>query len=254
MDSSKGQLAVKTELENCEVVIDQGLATFVEVGQALAKIRDGKLYQESHDTFADYLNDRWEFKTSHAYRLITASEVAVTLSPIGGQRPTERVARELANAPEGDRPAIWAKLSKQGRVTAAAVKAFLNPEASTEPEQEEPQEEEHGYVDDFDDEPEDDAVVICLVDSQYQAALTSLSRIRKDIKTLHEDARYGGYLRTCATRIMNEIDTVKASIRQVLPKEICGDCEGIGCKDCEETGFLTHAVVAARKRRAKSGV
>ena len=42
------------ELERCEVVIKQGLQTFIEVGQALMTIKEKRLYRISFKTFEDY--------------------------------------------------------------------------------------------------------------------------------------------------------------------------------------------------------
>ena len=39
------------ELERCEATIEAGLQTFVEVGTALLKIREGRLYRATHRTF-----------------------------------------------------------------------------------------------------------------------------------------------------------------------------------------------------------
>jgi hypothetical protein len=87
-----------TDLHEMEVVIEKGLATFVEVGRALQRIRDGRLYRETHSTFEEYIRDKWGLSRSHAYRQIEAAVVATTLSPIGDipAPATESVARELA--------------------------------------------------------------------------------------------------------------------------------------------------------------
>jgi hypothetical protein len=50
---SLAQKSRRTELEN---VIERGLSTFVEVGNALLEIRDSKLYRETHPTFEAYLH------------------------------------------------------------------------------------------------------------------------------------------------------------------------------------------------------
>lgn len=44
---------VARSLEENEAIIERGLATFVEVGTALAEIRDNRLYRESHGTFEE---------------------------------------------------------------------------------------------------------------------------------------------------------------------------------------------------------
>ena len=40
----------KGALENLEIIIEQGLNTFVDVGESLMTIRDERLYREQHKT------------------------------------------------------------------------------------------------------------------------------------------------------------------------------------------------------------
>jgi len=78
-------------LAELESTIERGLATFVEVGQALLEIRDSRLYRESHGTFEDYCRERWQFSDRRARQLMTAAEIG-TIVPARN----EGVARELA--------------------------------------------------------------------------------------------------------------------------------------------------------------
>ena len=48
-----------SELAQCEAVIAQGLRTFVDVGAALLKVRDARLYRAEWTTFEAYCRDRW---------------------------------------------------------------------------------------------------------------------------------------------------------------------------------------------------
>lgn len=83
-----------TRLARLEAVIEKGMRTFVEVGEALQEIRDSRLYRETHGTFEDYCRERWGFSRIHAFRLVQASQVSRALPT--GNIPNERVARELA--------------------------------------------------------------------------------------------------------------------------------------------------------------
>jgi phage N-6-adenine-methyltransferase len=122
------------ELAACEVVIESGLQTFYEVGCALLKIRDGKLYRQTHKTFEDYCRGRWEFSKTHANRLIQSAEVLDNLAPIGVKPQTESQARELAAVGVHDidaQRAVWqialatAPTSGDGKpvVTASHIKS-----------------------------------------------------------------------------------------------------------------------------------
>src|SRR6266481_5319100 len=67
--------AEQRELFECEAVVRRGWQTFLEVGKALARIRDRKLYRAEYDTFDAYCRSKWQYAKSHAYRLIAAAEV-----------------------------------------------------------------------------------------------------------------------------------------------------------------------------------
>lgn len=84
-----------SRLADLEGVIERGLSTFVEVGEALLSIRDERLYRLTHGTFEAYCEDRWQMGRRHANRLIEASAVAAALGPNGPKPQSEAVAREL---------------------------------------------------------------------------------------------------------------------------------------------------------------
>lgn len=69
-------------LDNLETVISSGMRSFVEVGTALAVIRDDRLYRASHRTFEAYVADKWGWNRSTAYKYIYASDVQATCSDV----------------------------------------------------------------------------------------------------------------------------------------------------------------------------
>lgn len=82
------ELAPLTELEQrrfakLEDVIRRGQQTFVEVGNALAEIRDSRLYKETHSTFEAYCRERWGWTRQNTNRIISASKVVKNLEPNG---------------------------------------------------------------------------------------------------------------------------------------------------------------------------
>jgi hypothetical protein len=94
-------------LDELEYRVQKGIQTFLEVGVALAEIRDRKLYRATHDTFEDYVSARWAMSRSYAHRTIAAAEV-VTMLPMGNIQPTsERQVRPLLKVPPEDRAAAW---------------------------------------------------------------------------------------------------------------------------------------------------
>lgn len=71
-------------LVECEAVIERGLKSFVEVGQALARIKDEDLYKSlGYRRFEDYCRERWDLSRKRAYDLTGAYETVRQLSPMG---------------------------------------------------------------------------------------------------------------------------------------------------------------------------
>jgi hypothetical protein len=64
-------------LNKLEAIVRRGLDTDLEVGNALAEIRDTWLYRATHETFEAYLRDRWGMSRPRGYQLIQAAEAAI---------------------------------------------------------------------------------------------------------------------------------------------------------------------------------
>lgn len=121
-DKERGQL------ERCETVIQRGLQTFLETGNALATIRDQGLFRETHRGFRSYCRDKWNLGKTHAYRLIDDAAAVAELSPIGDKPANEAQARALAEAPEGERQSVWDEAvgaAPDGKVTAAHITSII---------------------------------------------------------------------------------------------------------------------------------
>lgn len=85
------------DLSEDEKVIERGLATFVEVGRALLRIRDGKKYRAAgYATFEEYCRGRWDWSRMHGHRMMVAAEVVGMLPPRLHSEPTEFQLRPLA--------------------------------------------------------------------------------------------------------------------------------------------------------------
>ncbi len=119
------------ELRRCELIIERGLKTFFEVGAALARVRDLRLYRTTHATFEAYCQDRWDFSKTYANNLIAATSVRENLTTIVVKQlpANEAQARPLTRLhdPEQQR-AVWQQVlatAPDGRVTAAHVEAVV---------------------------------------------------------------------------------------------------------------------------------
>jgi hypothetical protein len=110
-------------LQQYEAVIEKGLQTFYEVGQALAFIREKKLYRAEYKTFEDYCRERWGIQRNYANKLIAASEVVQNIG-MGTIVPnSESQARPLSTLdPETQREA-WDELVKQSEDTGEPITA-----------------------------------------------------------------------------------------------------------------------------------
>lgn len=103
-------------LQDLEYRIKQGLATFLEVGAALARIRDDHLYRATHSTFEKYVSDRWGMSRSYAHRQIAAAEICQTL-PIGNKPTHETQVRPLTALPPAEQPAAWSAAVERAEAT-----------------------------------------------------------------------------------------------------------------------------------------
>ena len=120
------------ELERCEVVIKQGLKTFIEVGQALMTIKEKRLYRISFKTFEDYCIERWAISKPRAYQLIEAANVMIGLSTIVDVLPqSESQVRPLTSLEPEIQKEVWKEVVKQSEetrqpITAAKVQSVAN--------------------------------------------------------------------------------------------------------------------------------
>lgn len=101
----------------------------VEAGTALRAIRDedGGLYRVTHETFEDYIRQRWDMDRTRAYQLIDAAPAMLAMSKIFDTAPVESQARALApvleaHGEEAVREVVVAVRQAGDKLTAAALK------------------------------------------------------------------------------------------------------------------------------------
>lgn len=134
-------------LTELETVIERGLSTFVEVGEALVEIRGSRLYRETDATFEAYCKRRWGFTDRRARQLMDSAQVARainagtdtfeeyverktgTVVPVANEAQARALAPVLRESgPEAVREA-WqeaVETAPEGRVTAAHVEAVTH--------------------------------------------------------------------------------------------------------------------------------
>lgn len=118
-------LTTKETVRLCELerVIQKGKDTFVEVGTALAEVRDNRMYRATFKTFEEYCQKRWEFNRDYASKMIMAAEVINNLSTIVDKPKTESQARPLTKLPAEKQPAAWERAQEKAKEEGKPVAA-----------------------------------------------------------------------------------------------------------------------------------
>lgn len=122
-------------LAECEEIIERGLDGFIEVGNALLRIRNERLYRVQFDTFELYCSLKWGMSDRHARRMIDAAEVAGNLSDSKSTKISDQLVpfsesqvRPLVALPPPVQRQAWQAAvdsSKNGKPTAKEVKAAV---------------------------------------------------------------------------------------------------------------------------------
>lgn len=103
-----------SRLDELEAIVERGLETFIEVGNALLEIRLCKMYRPAHKTFEDYCRKRWGMSRQRAHQLMDASAVAKNLSTAVDVSPTsERQVRPLAKLEPDQQCEAWEAATKE---------------------------------------------------------------------------------------------------------------------------------------------
>lgn len=130
MSFNELSISEQQKLEQNEIIIEKGLGTFYEVGSALLDIRDNKLYRQTHKTFEEYCQVRWDMSKPRAYQLMETVGVIDNLSTIVDVLPqTESQIRPLTQLEPEAQQIVWEvvqKTSPTGKVTAEHVKSVAN--------------------------------------------------------------------------------------------------------------------------------
>lgn len=115
--------AESVRFKELDTIVTKGIKSFQEVGNALLEISDSLLYRETHSTFEEFVEDRYQTAVQRAYQLCEAAEVCNSLpKKCLPMVDNERQARALAKAPAADRPKVLKSVSRKGPVTAKAIK------------------------------------------------------------------------------------------------------------------------------------
>jgi len=105
----------KARLQVLENKVRDGMKSFIEVGKALAEIRENKYYREQYKTFEDYCKTEWDMSSSNAYHLTDGYQVVQNLYTstelIGGYKPiSEAQVRPLVKLDREEQIKVWKKV------------------------------------------------------------------------------------------------------------------------------------------------
>ncbi len=122
--------AEKVELHECEAVVVTGWNTFVEVGLALARIRQGRLCRDDFDSFDAYCRAKWQYTRVYVNQLISAAQLFTHLAAICVHRKPdhESQVRPLIGLTLEQSQLAWecaVALAGEGRITARVVKTAM---------------------------------------------------------------------------------------------------------------------------------
>ncbi|BAZ09198.1 hypothetical protein NIES4071_10040 [Calothrix sp. NIES-4071] len=133
------------EFKYLEARVEECLKSFWEIGRALGRIRDERLYRENYKTFEEYCMTRWEMSRRSAYQLIDAAIIYRNISENiidedqenvkrGKQKikilpANERQIRPLVVLSPKQQQEAWSKVvstAPNGKVTAVHVACVVN--------------------------------------------------------------------------------------------------------------------------------
>lgn len=226
------QAADRIALRKHEQAIERTKTAFVECGQHLAAIRDGKLYRDEFDTFEQYCQERWGWGRRYANHLIESSEIVKELpTSMGTMVPKERVARALKNVPPSDRPRVLAEVAKTGPVTAKRIEQA----AGGNGEKPVIELDEIG-------QPIPDTIL-----GDWRRAEETGKRLRSmasDIKCSLKNglAEHDIIYRELLNTVVTDAGALFTVLGQIIPFAVCPVCRGHqrkGCQRCKQRGFVS---------------
>ena len=203
-------------LDTCEEAIGQGLAHFIEVGRALSRVKDGRLYRETHKSFQSYLKDRFRLSKPYAYQLINAAGVAENV-PV----ENEAQARVLSSMTESQQVEIW-RLAKENKGDSPVTAQDLQETARAIADEDE-------LPDVVDEEPDFKAIALVDALSLFAFASSSISYAIGNLEKILSDESGmdpGRLIRR--TTMISDLKAILRTTRLAVPYSTCVSCLGYG--------------------------
>ena len=123
----------RKELATLETSISNGIKN---VGEALKRIHDSRLYREEFQSFEAYCTQKWQFSKTYAYGQIAICDTRKTSPFINESTPHSHVA-ELAKLESDARPVVYAAAqevanAENRKVTAKDIRQIAAPKSTVD--------------------------------------------------------------------------------------------------------------------------
>ena len=212
-----------SRLEVLEGMIDAGMRSFMEVGAALAEIRENRLYRAQYETFEDYCQRRWRFTASRGRQLMSAVEAIASLSD-EVQKPTNASqANALAAVDLEDRDEAWGMAlqtaEEEGRpVTAKDVQNASRRLVPTE-------------------SLSIGATNMMEVEPLFREALDALKKASDAADALSR-SNAKAWLLTSGSALLKHLRDARDHVRGAKPASVCPEFDGESCNKCLGVGWV----------------
>jgi len=239
-------------LVELEKTIARGKKTFVEVGLALAEIRDLRLYKREYGGFEEYCREKWGWAKAYANHVIRAADVVKCLpAETATIVATEAAARELGKAEPAQRAGVIQAIVDEGKpVTAAEIKKHIPPvptqpsdaQGTSRPTSPAVAPPPPSRVLDGTGWPIPTQLIpLWLRSDEVQEMLTTLSRVKGALRTA-QDNRDKLFTEVNFSSALSQLDQAWADIKTAKPFAVCPTCQGQlpdQCALCRGRGLIS---------------
>jgi hypothetical protein len=236
-------------LAELEKLIAKGRKTFVEVGLALAEIRDMRLYKREYSGFAEYCQNKWGWNKSYAYYMIDSAEVVKALpEKVSTMVDSERQVRELAKVPAKERAGVVQAIVESGKpVTAAEIRRHLPPPpmrpsgANGTAHPTVPPPPPSQVLDATGWPIPTQLIPLWQRAEEVQEKLTVLSRVKGALRSA-QDERDPLYAEVNYSSALSHLDQAWADLKTAKPFAVCPACQGQvadKCTLCRGRGLIS---------------
>lgn len=218
------------DLKKCEQIIESGLRTFADVGNALATIRENRLYRAGHETFEAYCKERWGFTSSRARQLVAAAEVTKQFPTV----TNERQARVVTSVPEDQREEVVRVATEIARGTSPTVGDFAKAREQVVTHK---------------------TATATNGNANFIDAKASFAAISKELGLVNEmfetllESRHAAFL--VAGEVRADMKNLRAALKFAAPEDGCPECEGNGCETCRQQGWVSVGVARHLVKESK---